>query len=59
MKRPVHIYTQTIHKTTQLIWEKCGSCPVFAGYALAFAIQLRKKDGQNLIRVAEVCQLVR
>ena len=24
----VHIYTQTIHKATQLIWEECGPCPV-------------------------------
>jgi len=26
----VHIYTQTVHRTTQLIWEECGPCPVFA-----------------------------
>jgi len=28
----VHIYTQTIHRTTQLTtkWEECGPCPVFA-----------------------------
>jgi len=26
----VHIYTQTIHRTTQLIWEGCLSCTVFA-----------------------------
>jgi len=25
----VHIYTQTVHRTTQLIWEECGPCPVF------------------------------
>ena len=25
----VHIYTQKIHRTTQLIWEECGTCPVF------------------------------
>ena len=23
----VHIYTQTVHRTTQLIWEECGPCP--------------------------------
>ena len=23
----VHIYTQKIHRTTQLIWEECGPCP--------------------------------
>jgi hypothetical protein len=26
----VHIYTQTIHRITRLIWEECGPCPVFA-----------------------------
>jgi len=34
----VHIYTQTLHRTTQLIWEGCGPCPVFASYTLAFAL---------------------
>jgi len=43
----VHIYTQTVHKTTQSTqtihritqftnWEECGTCPVFARYTLAF-----------------------
>jgi hypothetical protein len=44
----LHIYTQTVHKTTQLIWEECGPCPVFASFTLAFALQLRKKHGKNL-----------
>jgi hypothetical protein len=36
--------TQTTHKTTQLTnWEECGLCPVFASYALALVLQLRKK----------------
>jgi len=30
----VHIYTQTIHRTTQLIWEECRPCPIFASYTL-------------------------
>jgi hypothetical protein len=38
----VHIYTKIIHRKTQLIWEQCGPCPVFASYTLAFALQLRK-----------------
>jgi len=49
----VHIYTQTvrrttqstqtIHRTTQLTnWEECGPCLIFASYTLAFALQLRK-----------------
>jgi hypothetical protein len=66
----VHIYTQTIYRTTQLTqtvhrttqltnWEECGLCPVFASYALAFALQLRKKQGKTSVRVAEECQLAR
>ena len=66
----VHIYTQTIHRTTQSTqtihgttqftnWEECGSCPVFASYTLAFALQLRKKHGKNSVRVAGECQLAR
>jgi hypothetical protein len=50
---------QTIHRTTQLIWEECGPCPVFASYTLAFALQLRKKHGKTSVRVAEECQLAR
>jgi len=34
----VHIYTQTIHNTTQLIWEGCWPCPVFGSYAVAFSL---------------------
>ena len=66
----VHIYTQTIHRTTQSTqtihritqltnWEECGPCPVFASYTLAFAIQLRKKHGNPSVRVAKECQLTR
>jgi len=56
----VHIYTQTIHRTTQLTnWEERGPCPVFASYTLAFAVQLRKKHGKTSVRVAEECQLAR
>ena len=32
--------------------EECGPCPVFAGFTLAFAIQLRKKHGKTSVRVA-------
>jgi len=45
----VHIYTQTIHRTTQkntwnntTILGEGGPCPVLASYTLAFALQLRK-----------------
>ena len=30
----VHIYTQTVHRTTQLIWEECGPCRVFKSYTV-------------------------
>jgi len=59
----VHIYTQTIHRTTQLTthrttklttnWEECGPCPVFASYTLAFALHLRKKHGKTSVRVVK------
>jgi len=55
----VHIYTQTIHRTTQLILEECGPCHIFASYTLAFALQLRKNHGKSSVRVAEECQLAR
>jgi len=56
----VHIYTQTIHRTTknkQYIEQhnnlgKCGPCPVWASYTLAFVLQLRKKHGKTSVRVA-------
>ena len=56
----VHIYTQTIHRTTQNKQyaeqhnnlEECGPCPVLASYTLAFALQLRKKHGKTSVRVA-------
>jgi len=66
----VHIYTQTIHRTshwTQTIhrttqvtnWEECGPCPIFVSYTLAFALQLREKHGETSVRVTEECQLAR
>jgi len=66
----VHIYTQTIHRTTQSTqtihrttqltnWEERGPCPLFASYTLAFDLQLRKKHGKISVRVAEECQLAR
>ena len=56
----VHIYTQTIHRTTQnkqYIEQhnnlgECGPCPVLASYTLALALQLRKKHGKTSVRVA-------
>ena len=31
--------------------EKCGPCPVFASFTLAFALQLWKKHGKTSVRV--------
>ena len=49
----VHIYTQTIHITTQITTnlEECGPCPVFANFTLAFDLQLRKKHGKTSVRI--------
>jgi archaellin len=63
----VHIYTQALHRTTQITTEQhksnirttqiqtnaveCGPCPVFASFTLAFALQLRKKQGKTSVRV--------
>ena len=51
----VHIYTQTIHRTTQLTnWEECGPCPVFASNTVAFALteeKARKNFRQGSRRV--------
>jgi hypothetical protein len=30
---------------------KCGPCPIFANYTLAFALQLRKKHGKTSVRI--------
>ena len=56
----VHIYTQTVHRTTQnkqYIEQhnnlgECGPCPVLYRFTLAFALQLRKKHGKTSVRVA-------
>jgi len=64
----VHIYTQTVHRTTHLTqtihkttqltnWEECGPCPNFVSYTLAFALQLREKHQKTSVRVAEECHL--
>jgi len=55
----VHSYPQTVHRKTQLIWEQCGPCPVYASYTMAATLELRKKDGKTSVRVAEECRLAR
>jgi hypothetical protein len=34
---------------------KCGPCPIFVSYTLAFALQLRKKHEKTSVRVFEKC----
>ena len=49
----IHIYTHTIHRTTQITTNvvECGPCPVFASFTLALALQLRKRHGKTSVRV--------
>jgi len=51
----VLICTQTVHRTTQLIWEERRPCPVFASYTLTFALRSRKKHGETSVRVVAEC----
>jgi hypothetical protein len=50
-----HTFTQknNKHNTEKGKFGKCGRCPVFASYNLAFVLQLRKKHGKNSVRVAQ------
>jgi hypothetical protein len=49
----VHIYTQTIHRTTQITTnvEECGLCPGFTSFTLAVALQLREKHKKTSVTV--------
>jgi hypothetical protein len=46
-----------IHNNKKKKIGKCGPCPVFASYNLAFALQLRKKEKgrKTSVRVVEKC----
>jgi hypothetical protein len=49
-------YTERkIHKNNKKKIGKCGPCPVFMRYTLAFALQLRKSHGKTSVRVVEKC----
>jgi hypothetical protein len=44
---------RNIHNNQKInYFGKCGPCPVFASYTLAFALQLRNKHGKPSVRVA-------
>jgi len=47
--------TNNTYNNTKI--EECGPRPIFAGFTLAFALQLRKKDAKTSVRVDEECQL--
>jgi hypothetical protein len=53
----VHVYTQTIHRTTKS-FGRVGDVLRLCDFTLAFALRLRKKHGKTSVRVAEECQLV-
>jgi negative regulator of sigma E activity len=46
---------RNIHNNKKNKFGKCGQCPVFASYVLAFALQLRKTHGKPSVRVAVKC----
>jgi hypothetical protein len=48
-----HIYTKQFTEYREKKIGKCGPCPVFASYTLAFALQLRKNHGKPSIRVTQ------
>jgi hypothetical protein len=46
--------TRITNKTTKVTnLEECWPCPVFANYTLAFALELREKQGETSVRVAK------
>jgi hypothetical protein len=60
VSKQLHIYTQTMHRTTQITIEQhkyttnveeCGPCPVFARFTLTFALQLRNKHKKTSVRL--------
>ena len=57
----VHIYTQTVHRTTQITTnlDECGPCPVFANFTQAFALQLRRKHGKTSVGIRKTSVSVR
>ena len=42
---------KTINTYNTKNYEECGPCPIFAGFTLAFALQMRKKHGKTSVRV--------
>jgi len=55
----VHIYTQTIHRTTQKFWMGAGRAPLLCELYPGICLTTEKKHGETSVRVAEVCLLAR
>jgi len=53
-----HLHTNNTQNDTS-IFEECAPCPIFAGFTLTFALQMREKQGKTSVRVAEECHLAR
>jgi hypothetical protein len=53
-----HLHKNSTQNTEKGEFGKCGPCPVFASYTLAFALQLRKKNRKTSIMIAEVTKLM-
>jgi hypothetical protein len=49
------------NRTTQIQTnvEECGPCPVFSSFTLAFALQLREKDGKTSVTVRKTLSQVK
>src|SRR5215468_4457449 len=48
-----HLHADNTQNTQRGEFGKCGPCPVFASYTLAFALQLRKKHGKPSVLSSE------
>jgi hypothetical protein len=48
-----HLHTNSTHNAEKGKFRKCGPCPFFASYTLAFALQMRKKHVKTSVRVAK------
>jgi hypothetical protein len=46
-----HLHINNTHNTEKVKFGKCGPCPAFVSYTLAFALQLRIKHGNTSVRV--------
>jgi hypothetical protein len=53
-KQTVHIIQRKENNTEKEKIGKCGPCPAFPNYILAFALQLREKDGKTSVMVGDV-----